>query len=447
MLLAQAITESYRAFWTIAVGATCAVSCALLGCYLLLRRMSLLGDAVSHGILPGIALSVLLTGRLSGPLLLLGAMLFGFLTAYLAQALHSGAGVTEDASLGVVFTSFFAIGVILLTRFLYHVDLDPQCIFFGMLDVVALRTTIWFGFEVPEVIPTQLLALVLVLGFLLLFWKEVKLAAFDPALAAAMGLRPGLIYFLLIALVAGSTVSAFEAVGSILVLAMLIVPPATAVLLTDRLAPMLLWSAGLALSSTIFAYVLASPAWFASNTAGMMAVVSGLQLVLAIFLAPRHGIIARGIRHFRLALRIAVEEILASLYRSEEGAPTALHQELRDHGIPAWISRLALLRVRSTNLVARSASGNLQLTAAGRQRAEEIIRAHRLWEAYLDKNFDLPADHLHAPASRMEHFIGPQMQGELARQLDSPERDPHGRSIPPVETTTPSQQKPENEYQ
>lgn len=429
MLFAEATTEFTKAFWTIAVGGTCSVSCALLGCFLLLRRMSLLGDAISHGILPGIAFSVLLTGSRTGPLLLIGAMAFGFLTAYFAQRLHSDGGVNEDASLGVVFTSLFALGVILITRFLYHVDLDPQCIFFGLLDDAYLRTDEWLGVRIPEVIPTQLAVLLLTVGFLTFFWKELKLAAFDPALAAAMGFRPQLIYFLLIALVAGSTVSAFEAVGSILVLAMLVVPPATALLLTDRLLPMLLWSAGLALSSTVFAYWLAAPERLASNTAGMMAVVSGVQLSLAVLFSPRHGIVAKNVRRFRLTLRIAGEEMLASLYRSEEGATKPLEEELRHHGIAPWIQRLSVRSLRRQGLILPD-RGSYELTAKGREQAREIIRAHRLWESYLEKNFNLPADHLHAPASRMEHYIGPALRIELEEHLGKPEMDPQGRKIP-----------------
>src|SRR5262245_53011631 len=404
ILWAQAVSESYKAFWTIAVGGTCAASCAVLGCYLLLKRMSLLGDAISHGILPGIALSVLLTGKISGPFLLAGAMVFGFLTAFLAQTLSAHGRVTEDASLGVVATGLFAVGVIVLTRFLYHVDLDPQCIFFGLLDGVALRTEPWLGLEIPEAFPTQLLALVLSVGFVLLFWKEMKLAAFDAGLAAAMGFRPHLLHYLLIALVAGSTVSAFEAVGSILVLAMLVVPPATALFLTDRLAHMLVWSAGLAFSSAVIAYYLASPELFASNMAGMMAIVSGGQLLLAALFAPRHGVIARWLRQVRLAVRIAKEEVLASLYRREEGAPTALEADLRAHGISSWVARLAFWRLRRWQLIEATAQGALHLTPAGRLHAEEVVRSHRLWETFLEQNLDLPPDHLHAPASRVEHY-------------------------------------------
>jgi manganese/zinc/iron transport system permease protein len=428
-LLADAYPQLHIAAWTIIVAGVCGVSCALLGAFLLLKRMSLLGDAISHGILPGIALSVLLSGKLYGPFLLAGAVLFGFLTAFLAQALHSYGKVTEDASLGVVFTSLFALGIILITGFLHHVDLDPQCIFYGLLDFVSIRTDDWFGFEIPKVFPTQLVALVLTVAFICLFWKELKIATFDPGLAGAMGYRPNLLHFAVIGLVAGNTVSAFEAVGSILVLAMLIVPPATALFFTDRLAPLLWLSAAFAFSSAVFAFFLASPRVLASNMAGMMAVVSGAQFGLALFFAPRHGLLVRYVRQLRLGLRIATDEVLASLYRTEEGAPTALEAELRLHGVSSILTKVAFWQMRRHRLMERE-NGSFRLTALGRNRAEEVVRAHRLWEAYLEKNFDLPADHLHEPASRIEHFIGPALSGDLARELDQPATDPHGRTIP-----------------
>lgn len=433
-MILLADTPLDTALWKISVGGVCAASCALLGCFLILRRLSLMGDAISHGVLPGIAAAVILTGKLSGPLHLLLAVLFGFLTAFLAQTLHSRARVTEDSSLGVVFTSLFAVGVILMTTFLRHVDVDPQCIFFGELDAAVTHRESWLGVEVPEAFPTQMGAFLICLAFVCLVWKELKLATFDPGLASAMGFRPLLLYYLLIVLVSGTTVSAFEAVGSILVVAMLVVPPATALLLTDRLAPLVAWAVGLAVSATALAV------WFSSllgtNTPGMIAVVSGGQFLLVVLFAPRHGVLARAARRLRLSIRVAMEEVLASLYRRAEGAPTSLEQELRTHGIAGWMAGLVFWRLRRGGWIESRADGEYALTPAGQAWAEEVVRSHRLWEAFLDKNFDLPPDHLHAPASRVEHYIGPQLRGEIARELAQPQIDPHGRAIPGEEAST-----------
>jgi manganese/zinc/iron transport system permease protein len=418
-----------QAFWTIAIGAVCGVACALLGCFLLLRRLSMLGDAISHGVLPGIAVAVMLTGELNGFALILGALAFGMLTVFLTESLTTFAKVSEDASLGVVFTSLFAIGIIMITLFLpgYHLDVD--CVLYGRLELIPLFTESWFGVAVPRPLPSMLFTLGLTLVFLALCWKELKIATFDPALATAMGFRARLINYLLVALVAATTVTSFEAVGSILVLAMLVVPATTAHLITDRLKPMLVLSAAAATSASLFGYLLASPEVFNCNAAGMIATVAGVQFTLALLFAPRHGLVQRLARRWRLALRIAREEILGVLYRGEEIGQTDIAVVLREHSLPGWLVGLAYLDLRRRGWIVPVADERWRLTDLGRREGESIVRAHRLWEAFLDKNFELPLDHLHAPASRVEHFIGPELQTELAAQLPEPV-DPHGKQIP-----------------
>ena len=456
--------ESHRIVWTIVVGSLGGVACALLGCFLILKRLSLLGDAISHGVLPGIAIAVLLSGHIGGLAMILGAMVFGILTAVLTEWLTSAGNVSEDASLGVVFTSLFAAGVVIISVALPGRHIDVDCILYGDFTQVPLRTFTfrdlegrsdadhphekrlvvddagkdpeegksWRDIEIPHAVPPMLASLALTIGFIGLFWKELKIAAFDPALATAMGFSAGLLHYLFVALVAACSVTTFEAMGSILVLAMLVAPPATAHLLTDRLSAMLLWASGLAVSAAFFGYVLASEWVFNTNVGGMIATVAGAQFALAVILAPRHGVVARFARHWRLALRIAGEEILGSLYRNEEagrvGAPASLHE----HGLSAWSISLAFFRLRRRGWI-EPVNGGWRLTAPGKQQAESVVRAHRLWESFLGQNFELPLDHLHAPAARMEHFIGPQLQSELAAQLQEPHVDPHGKQIPSAE--------------
>jgi len=426
ILLAFTHADIDAALWTIAVGLVCNLSCALLGCFLVLRRMSLVGDAISHAVLPGIALAVLFTGQITSTYILLGAMIFGMLTAFLSESLNAFAGVSEDASLGIVFTSFFALGVILISKVFAHTDLDPGCVFLGNLEMVPLDKVDWLGMWIPRAFPTMLLGLVLTAGFISLFWKELKLSSLDPALAAAMGFSPRLVHYLLIALVAGVVVASFEAVGSILVIPLLIVPAATAHLLCDRLAWMLAWSALLSITCTVLGYVLASRWLLNVNVGGMMASVALAQFFLAVLFAPRHGIVAKVLRTLWLSLRIASEDILARLYRLEEKgteAPTLTESN-------PWITRVALGQLRRRGWI-RYQDGSWALTSSGRQPAASIVRAHRLWEAFLGEHFELPLDHLHAAAERMEHYLDPGLQSELAQALLEPQRDPHGKSIPP----------------
>ncbi len=412
-------------FWAILLATIGNVTCALLGCFLLLRRLSLLGDAISHALLPGIVVAFLLTGRIGGVPVVLAAMVLGFLTAYLTQALHSSGKVTEDSGMGIVFASLFAVGVILVTRFAGSADLDVECVLAGKLVFAAERTTDFLGLEVPRSLFGMLLALALSLGFILLLWKELKITCFDPALASSMGISAALVHYLLMALIGGVTVAAFEAVGSILVIAMLIVPAACAHLMTDRLAPMLAVAAVVAALSSAPGFIAADR--INTTPAGMMAVSAGLLLLLAFLFAPRHGLLSKKVRNWRLRLRIAGEDLLGQLYRREEsGAPAMEASEAR---MVAGRFGLAVL-VRSKQ-VERREDGRFALTSDGRKRAVSLVRAHRLWEAYLEENVALPRDHLHEPAHRMEHFIDPEMQEELARVVKQPAVDPHGRTIPP----------------
>jgi manganese/zinc/iron transport system permease protein len=419
--------------WTILVGICCAVPCALLGCYLVLRRMSLLGDAISHAVLPGIAVAFLLSGRIGVGPMFLGAMAVGVLTAFLTQALHGFGKVPEDASMGVVFTSLFAVGVLLITVAAADVDLDPGCVLYGLIEFVPLDTVTVLGRDVPRALQTMGLALVVTIGFVLLLWKELKLVAFDPMLASAMGYNATMVHYLLMAMVAGVTVASFEAVGSILVVAMLVVPAATAHLLTDRLGGMMAWSAAVGAVSAVGGYV-AAVRWNTS-VAGMMAVAAGLQFTLAVFLAPRHGVLSKVAHNLALSLRIACEDLVAMLYRAEEagdasGASRAQCASAAGGRLARW---LALPWLRRRGQVAFDAGGRVHLTDAGRRVAHGLVRSHRLWESYLSQHFELPPDHLHEPASRIEHYIGPALQEQLAADLDRPAVDPHGRAIPPAD--------------
>ena len=413
--------------WTMLVGIACNASCSILGCYLVLRRLSLLGDAISHAVLPGIALGYLFSGSVAGLPILLGAMAFGVLTSILTQSITNLGRVSEDTSLGVVFTSLFALGVILIQVAARNVDLDANCVLYGQIDYAGVDLVRWFGWEVPRPLVTLVPALAITLLLVGLFWKELKIVAFDPALAAAMGFSVNAIHYLFITMVSGVTVASFEAVGSILVVAMLVVPAATAALVTDRLKWMMAWAVAIGTTSAVFGYLLAVP--LATSVAGMMAVVAGVQFTAAVFFAPRGGIVSRWLRNLSLAVRIAAEDVLAGLYRAEE--PGGRKSEIGGQRSEAWlVAQWARWRLLTRGWVARDRAGGLRLTTEGRAAARSLIRAHRLWESYLDTHFDLPRDHLHDAAERMEHYLGADLQEELASELAGRAVDPHGKEIP-----------------
>jgi len=429
---ALTVTTDAYGRWTIAVGIVTNIACALVGCYLVLRRMSLLGDAISHSILPGIAIGFLLSGQLIGPAIVIGAMAVGMLTAFLTQVLSDLGKVPEDSSMGAVFTSLFAIGVILITNAASDVDLDPGCVLYGLIDFAYWDSIPVLGYEVPRVLRSLGLILGLTLLFVTAFWKELKIVSFDPALATSLGINALWVHYALMAMVAGVTVASFEAVGSILVVAMLIVPAATAHLLTDRLGSMMAVAVGVGALSAALGF--RSAVVFDTNVAGMMAVAAGAQFGLAVLLAPRHGLVGRWWNTVRLSLRIAREDVLARLYRAEESnavpVGSAACREWAAQASGRLWSAWVLRRLLHRGELDTDPNGAVRLTDRGRSEARSIVRAHRLWESFLHEHFALPSDHLHEPAERIEHYLGPALQEHLESELDRPAADPHGRSIP-----------------
>ncbi len=289
--------------WIVVVGVLCAVACALPGCFLVLRQMSMMGDAISHAVLPGLAIAFIVTGSRASFGMFLGAVVVGVLTAVFTQWVSSFGQVDRGASMGIVFTTLFALGLLLIVRAADHVDLDPGCVLYGAIELTPLDTLFTWEvggllLEVPRAAVVLGIVLLVNLTLIVLLFKEFRISAFDPELATTLGVNATLMHYLLMAMVAVTTVAAFEAVGSIIVIAMLIVPAATASLLTDRLSVMLVFSALFAALAAPFGHYLALivPSWFgyeSTTTSGMMAVVSGMLFLLVWLFAPRHGLIAQ----------------------------------------------------------------------------------------------------------------------------------------------------------
>jgi len=412
------------------VGALTNVACALVGCYLVLRRMSLMGDAIAHAVLPGIVIAFMFSGSMNVLPLFVGAALVGLLTTFLTQTLHQFGRVPTDAAMGAVFTSLFALGVVLLKRYISGVHFDVACVYEGSLTGVALDTIDVAGHEVPRQLLTVLPIVVLNLVAILLFWKELKLSSFDAGMATSMGYSATLLHYVLMALVAMTSVAAFQAVGSILVVAMLIVPPATAQLLCDRLSRMVLLACVFAVASAVGGYWLAHE-WDVSP-AGAMAVFAGGMYAVAVLLAPKYGIVSTIVRNLQTSIRVLREDLLSMVYRDEElgGAPLSAATAIAAVG-GGWQAWWALGMLRRRGRVTLSADG-LHLTDDGRERAKRLVRGHRLWEAYLVKHLGLPLDHVHAPADRVEHYLSEPLRDELQKAVDNPQQDPHGRAIPEV---------------
>lgn len=429
--------------WIVLVGVLSAGSCALLGNYLVLRRMSLMGDAISHAVLPGLAIGFLLSHSRSAWPMFLGAVIVGALTALMTETIRRFGKVEHGAAMGVVFSVLFAVGLVLIRQAADHVDLDPGCVLYGNIAQVPLDA---IGGTMPPVVRNLTVVFVLNVAFVVLFYKELKICAFDSALATAQGIPASAMHYALMIMVAVTTVANFEAVGSILVIAMLIVPAATAHLLTNRLGVMILLSVAVSMVAAVSGHVAAfmGPGWIglgegmAVNTAAMIAVMTGALFAGALLLAPEYGLLGRVHHRLSLARRILCDDILGLLYRWEElrprhGEPMPCGELLAAVG-GGWLSRWALRTLERANEIKRSPRSNsdddMTLTKAGLAHAARLIRSHRLWESYVHRHFDLPLDHLHMPAERVEHFITPAMDERLREHLTDPPLDPHGRSIP-----------------
>ncbi|WP_134701512.1 metal ABC transporter permease [Ammoniphilus sp. YIM 78166] len=280
--------------WIILIGSLVASSCGLVGCFLILRRMAMLGDAISHAILPGIVLAFLISHSMDGIVMLIGATIVGLLTAFFIQTLH-GSGVQSDAAIGVTFTALFSLGVVLVSLYTSRVHLDLQHVLYGEIAYAPWELVTFIGIELPKAVWMMGGVFVLTLTVVGLLYKEIKLTSFDPQLATALGIPVVWIHYTLMGLVSMNTVAAFESVGAILVVAMLVIPGATAYLLTERLSRMLLLSLLFGVTSAVGGYLLA--VFWDVSISGSMTTFALLQFVLGFLFAPRQGLLSRWVSY------------------------------------------------------------------------------------------------------------------------------------------------------
>lgn len=353
-----------------------AVACALPGTFLLLRRMAMLSDAISHAILLGIVAGFFVTGDLASPLLVLGAALTGLLTVAGVELLQRTRLVREDAATGLVFPVLFSAGVILISRYAGSVHLDTDSVLLGELAFAPFDRLVLGGRDLgPRGL--WLIGAILLLDLVVIaaLWKELALSTFDAALAAALGFSPVGLTYVLMALVSVTAVGAFDVVGSILVVALMVAPPAAAWLLTERLPRMLALAAGFGAVSAVAGY------WAAHildvSIAGAMATMAGITFAGASVVAPERGVLAVARRRARQR-RVFTETLLAMHLQTHEGRPEAV-EECR----PATLHRhLSWPRARIDATVSRmlrrglveEAGGLLRLTEAGRRLAADALR-------------------------------------------------------------------------
>lgn len=286
-------------FWILLTGSLVAACCGIVGVFLVLRKMAMIGDAISHSVMPGIVIAFLMSGSRDSLLMMFAALAFGVFTTFLIGLFERG-GIQSDASIGVVFTALFAIGVILVSLFARQVHLDQDAILYG--EIAFVHWNIWeiggvnMGPKAVWLLGFTLLVIAAAIGLL---YKQFKLCSFDPALAAAIGIPVAFFHYLLMGLVSMATVSSFESVGAILVVGMLIVPASTAYLLTDRLGTMIVLSVAVGIASTFLGY--GASIWLDASIAGCMVCAAGVLFIAAFLFSPTHGLVSRKLRQRSLA--------------------------------------------------------------------------------------------------------------------------------------------------
>ncbi|MBK8699570.1 MAG: metal ABC transporter permease [Saprospiraceae bacterium] len=388
-------------------------SCGLLGCFIVLRNMSLIGDALSHSILPGIYVAFMLVGY-STLGFFAGSVVAGIITALAITWIQHNVKTKNDAAIGIVFTAMFSLGVMGISRLNNsqgnHLDLKD--FLFG--NVLGISN---------EDIVLSAIVMAYTIASILLFYRYFFITTFQPIIAETMGISTQTIHYFLMLMLSFAVVAALRSVGVILVVAMLITPASTAMLLSHKLRTILWISALLGIMSAIAGLVLAIAI---DTTPGpAMVVVSTLLFFMTAIAAPERGLIAKWWRQKKQRSRIVGEDIIKFLAHKGKNH--------NDDTMAASLN-LSIQAVRSNikdlikqNLV--TAEG--QLTVKGNHKASELIRAHRLWESYQVSDMGLQTDQIHDDAERLEHHLTQADLDEIDQQLGFPQTDPHGSPIPP----------------
>jgi manganese/zinc/iron transport system permease protein len=381
----------------------------LLGSFVVVRRMALTGDMLSHAVLPGVVAGLAWSGTRNPLVVLAAAVAAGVLGSGAMSALLRTTKLKPDAALALVLSVFFAIGIAMISR------LQPagvQAFLYGQVAAID-RRDLWLLLTV-----TALTVTLVPLSF-----RSLTLVSFDGAFAKLLGFPVRLFeiaFFLLLTVV---IVISMQAVGVVLVTAMLVTPAAAARFCTHSLAKTAAISCAIGAAGGIGGVWISS----AENnlpTGPLMALSTTALFLAAAVLGPRRGWLPVMLRRHKENRRIACEDILKTLWLHEE-AP-GLVQPL--------ISREMLLRHLSATGWIDRRSTVPRLTDSGREQAAKLVRSHRLWERYLTEYAAYKSDHVHDDAERAEHWIDEQRLAALAEKLGNPSQDPHGKPIPPAET-------------
>lgn len=391
------------------------ISCGLIGTYIMLRRLSLIGDALAHAVLPGVVIGFMIAGK--GALsLFIGALTAGILTSILISFVERNSKIKEDTSIGIIFTGAFALGILLVSQ-LKQVHIDLSSYLFG--DVLGVSDS--------DLILSSLITAVIIVS-VVLFYKQLLVTSFDPTMAHIIGISTAVVHYFLMTLLSMSIVAGLQSVGVILIIAMLITPPATAYLITDKLKKLLLLSCLFGVMSSVIGLYLSYHLNFASGAS--IVLVSVLFFALAFLFSPKEGLVIKSYRRIQNSKINLTEDIIRQIDKEKLTGGSELIHSLSDKlGISKSKIISSLNRISKMELIDQS-DGNYILTGKGKKVAERLIRSHRLWETYITEKNIVNIEDIHQDAEKYEHILSDDLLTEIDEELGHPEKDPHGSPIP-----------------
>lgn len=406
------------------------VSAAIVGTFTFLRKRALVGDAIAHAILPGVCLAFMLTGEKHPAYLLIGAVIAGWVSLWVMDLLANNSKLHMDTAIGAVLSVFFGLGILLLTSIQHSGSANQAGLDKFLFGKAASMTQ-------QDVVVFSTVAGVL-LVIVLLFFRAFKAVAFDRAFARSIGLPVRGLEFLLSTITVLSVATGIQAVGVVLMAALLITPAAAARFWTDRIQVLLLLAALFGLFSGLFGAWVSYTAPAMPTGPWVVVLLSGIAII-SIIIAPERGVWARIRLQRQNQRKMNRENLLKSFYAIGEqkqdfegdirlSALTALRPFQR------WELRTGLKHLKRQGWVAQMGEGVYRLTPSGLKESQRIVRLHRLWELYLTERMNFASDHVHNTAEAIEHIITPDVEAALLRELDRPLFDPHQSVIPYQDT-------------
>tara|TARA_B110000116_G_C16784879_1_gene560350 strand:- start:797 stop:2161 length:1365 start_codon:yes stop_codon:yes gene_type:complete len=402
--------------------------CGLLGSFIVVRKMALFGDAISHAVLPGVALGFLWSMSKDPVAILIGATLSGLAGSLLVGAIRRTTRIKQDAALGIVLASFFAIGLCLI-RIIQNNE--------GASKITGLKSYLFGDVAVLDRYDVITMGVVVILTVILfgLLYRPFLAISFDRQFAVSIGFPVRILEALFQMFLAFAIVISLQAVGVVLVSAMLITPAATAYLLVDRMHRMLWIAMGVGMLSAVIGVFLS---FLGSNlpTGPFMVLSASSIFTMAYLFSPKYGRFTKWLRYRARVKKVREENSLKSIYKVlesrglESSGNRVLMKDLSSHRKMSIAGLVKEIKNMQRSGLVKLKGDNVSLTDDGFDKARSVVRNHRLWELYLTNEANYAADHVHDDAEKVEHFLSEEEVSELESYLDYPQEDPHGKPIP-----------------